>query len=225
MITDEDFVEATRRFDVLEKRGSFYNMAVNLMNSNFEIEAYFLILATWNFAVFRYAVKDFDIHAFRDKIRELDPYFVQLDGKEFRSIDFKNYEDNITRIFEDLSSIEGVKYTGASKLMHLRNRNVFVMWDGYIKGNKSKRYYNKLDIVRSGRWEVVEYGNDGQGYLRFLIDMQEKFKNIHFQGSNKTFAKAIDEFNYVNITLPIQDIEKEEKDKGKKEKKNFDTWT
>ena len=216
MITDQDFMEATKRFDLLEKRGSFYNMAVNLMNSNFETEAYFLILATWNFAVFRYAVKDFDIHAFKDKIRELDPYFVQLEGKEFRSIDFKHYGDNITRIFEDLSSIEGVKYTGASKLMHLRNRNVFVMWDGYIKGSKSNKYYDKLDIVRSGRWEVVEYGNDGQSYLRFLIDMQEKFKNIHFQGSNKSFAKAIDEFNYVNITLPIQDMEKVEKEKKKR---------
>ncbi|MFB3886121.1 MAG: hypothetical protein ACE144_12910 [Thermodesulfobacteriota bacterium] len=225
MITEQDFIEATKRFDVLEKRGSFYNMAVNLMNSNFQTEAYFLILATWNFAVFRYAVKDFDIHAFRDKIRDLDPYFVQLEGEDFRSIDFKRYKDNITRIFEDLSSIEGVKYTGASKLMHLRNRNVFVMWDGYIKGNKSNKYYNKLDIVRSGGWKIEEYGNDGQSYLRFLVNMQERFKDIHFQGGNKTFAKAIDEFNYVNITLPIQNIEKEEKNKGKKEKKNLDIST
>lgn len=29
-----------------------------------------------------------------------------------------------------------LKYTGASKIMHLKNRAVFVMWDGYIKGNK-----------------------------------------------------------------------------------------
>ena len=146
MITDQDFVEATRRFDVLEKRGSFYNMAVNLINNDFEIEAYFLILATWNFAVFRYAVKDFDISGFRNKIRGLSPYFEQLKNEDFKSIKFENYKDSIAKIFEDLSSIEGVKYTGASKLMHLKNRSVFVMWDGYIKGNKPTKHYKGLRV-------------------------------------------------------------------------------
>ena len=38
--------------------------------------------------------------------------------------------------------------------------------------------------------------------------MQKLFKNINFQNERKTFAKAIDEFNYVNITLPIQEMGK-----------------
>lgn len=219
MISDQEFIEATRKFDELEKRGSFYNMAINLINNNFEVEAYFLILATWNFAVFRYAVKDFNINKFRDKIRELDPYFIRLNDEEFRNIDFRNYGDDIIKIFGELSSINGVKYTGASKLMHLKNRNVFVMWDGYIKGNKLNKYYSRLDIVRNGKWEVTEYGNDGVSYLRFLMDMQKKYKGIGFQSRSKTFAKAIDEFNYVNITLPIQDMEKAEKDKKRRKDK------
>ena len=44
------------------------------------------------------------------------------------------------KIFGTLSSIKGVEYTGASKIMHLKKRCVFVMWDGYIKGEKKKKY-------------------------------------------------------------------------------------
>ena len=43
--------------------------------------------------------------------------------------------------------------------------------------------------------------------------MQEKFKDINFQSNEKTFAKAIDEFNYVKITRPIQNMEKKDNKK------------
>jgi hypothetical protein len=32
--------------------------------------------------------------------------------------------------------------------------------------------------------------------------MQEKFKDIEWNVPNKTFAKAVDEWNQVNITIP-----------------------
>lgn len=211
MITDQDFVEATRKFEELEKRGSFYEMAVNLMNNNFEIEAYFLILATWNFAVFRYAVKDFNVNRFREKIRELDQYFIHLKDENFRTINFADYEDDIKKIFATLSSIKGVEFTGASKIIHLKNRWVFVMWDGYIKGQKPRKYYNELEIVKNGDWRFKIYQNNPEDYFQFLKDIQERFKNINFLSNEKTFAKAIDEFNYVNITLPIQEMEKNKK--------------
>jgi len=213
MITNEEFIEATKKFDEIEKRGSFYNMAVDLIKSHFEIEAYFLILATWNFARFRYAAKDFNINSFKEKIMELNTYFEPFKNETFRTINFDRYKDHIKTIYEVLSSFEGIKYTGASKIMHLKNRAVFVMWDGYIKGNKAKKDYQKLDIVQKGDWEVPKYGNSAKEYIRFLMDMQNKFKNISFQDDNKTFAKAIDEFNYVKITLPIQDMEKDKKNK------------
>ncbi|MDK2908054.1 MAG: hypothetical protein PWQ87_512 [Candidatus Woesearchaeota archaeon] len=210
MITNEEFAKATKEFDNIEKRGSFYNMAIDLIEKDFEIEAYFLILATWNFARFRYAVNNFDINGFKEKIKELNPYFDKVKDKDFRTINFDEYKDNIKKIFTTLSSIKGVEYTGTSKIMHLRNRSVFVMWDGYIKGEKPKRYYNELEIVKSGFWKYKRYKNDPENYFQFLKDMQERFKDIIFQSNEKTFAKAIDEFNYVKITLPIQDMEKKE---------------
>lgn len=210
MITDQDFVEATRKYEE-EKRGSFYEIATNLMNNNFEIEAYFLILATWNFAVFRYAVKDFNVNGFREKIRELDQYFIPLKDENFRTINFEDYKDGIEKIFATLSSIKGIEFTGASKIIHLKNRSVFVMWDGYIKGEKPKKYYNELEIVKNGDWRLKRYWNNPEDYFQFLKDMQERFRHINFLSDEKTFAKAIDEFNYVNITLPIQKMEKNKK--------------
>jgi hypothetical protein len=209
MITDEEFTKATKEFDAIEKRDSFYNMAIGLINNNFEMEAYFLILATWNFARFRYFLKDFDINGFKEKIKELDPYFNRLKDEDFRTITFDKYKEDIKKIFETLSSIKGVEFTGASKIMHLKDRSVFIMWDGYIKGEKAKKYYNELKIVKNGDWKFKKYRNDPEYYFQFLKDMQEMFRNINFQSTEKTFAKAIDEFNYVNITLPIQKMEKE----------------
>lgn len=213
MITEDKFNEVISKFEKLEKRGSFYDMAIKLINNNFETEAYFLILATWNFAVFRYAVKDFDINVFKEKIKKLNPYFDRLKNENFRTINFDKYKKDIKKIYGTLSSIDGVKYTGASKIMHLKNKYVFVMWDGYIKGNKSKKYYNRLEIVKNRDWKVRKYENDAEGYIKFLKDMQKMFKNIDFHSNKKTFAKAIDEFNYLSITIPIQNIEKEDKKK------------
>ena len=213
MITDEKFTKATKEFDAIEKRGSFYNMAIGLINNNFEMEAYFLILATWNFARFRYAVNNFDINGFKEKIKELNPYFNRLKDEYFRTINFDKYKEDIKKIFVTLSSIKGVEFTGASKIMHLKNRSVFVMWDGYIKGEKTKRYYNELKIVKNGDWKIKRYLNDPEDYFQFLKDMQERFKDINFQSNEKTFAKAIDEFNYVSITLPIQNMEKKDNKK------------
>lgn len=213
MITENKFKKAISQFKRLEKRGSFYDMAVKLIDKSFEIEAYSLILATWNFANFRYAVKEFDINNFEKKIEKISAYFDKLNMQKFRTINFDRYSKEIKEIYTVLSSIDGIKYTGASKLMHLKNREIFIMWDGYIKGNKSRKYYNNLEIVKNGDWEVKKYGDGPESYLQFLQNMQNLFKNMPFDNKQKTFAKAIDEFNYVNITLPIQEMEKRDSQK------------
>jgi len=65
--------------------------------------------------------------------------------------------------------------------------------------------------VKNGDWKIKKYWNTPEDYFQFLKDMQGRFKDINFQSNEKTFAKAIDEFNYVNITLPIQNMEKNNK--------------
>jgi len=216
MITNDSFIQSTEQFNELEKRGSLYDMAVRLIKNNFKIEAYILILATWNFARFRYVMNNFDILGFQDTLDDLEPHFEEVKNEDIRTIDVDRYKAEMTEIFNKLSSIKGIEFTGASKIMHLKNRNVFVMWDGYIKGEKPKKYYDELEIVKNGVWKYKRYMNDSENYVQFLKDMQEKFKDISFQSTEKTFAKAIDEYNFVNITIPIKKMEKESRDRSKK---------
>jgi len=67
------------------------------------------------------------------------------------------------------------------------------MWDGYIK-----KHYG----FREGA------AND---YVNLLKKMQEMFKDVKWEQGDKTLAKAIDEYNYVVITLP--ELEKQKNNK------------
>lgn len=108
--------------------------------------------------------------------------------------------------------------------MHLMNRKVFVMWDCYISGNitRAKEKYEKLEIVHRGERAFKKYENCGKGYLQFLNDMKFLFETIDFQHPTRTFAKIIDEYNYANITIPIQGMEQRERnEKIQKQNQNI----
>lgn len=202
-ITEKELIEATKKFNETEKKGSFYDLAINLHEKGLEIEAYLFLLATWNAARFRYVKNTFDILEFKRKVAELDPNFGKLKNENLKHIDFNKYSNDIREIYNVLSNIKGIEYTGASKIMHLKNREVFVMWDQYIKGSK--------------------YGKDADGYISFLKDMQNMISNVNIGKRsnifvNKTLAKLIDEFNMVNITMPI--LKKKNSKKKEKEEKN-----
>ncbi len=212
MIDIDIFNKTTDDFDKREGRTNFFTLAKKLIDSGFETEGLLLILTTWNFAIFRYAVKQFDIDNFKTVLETLKPNFNKINGQDFKTINFDNYKNDIRTIYNSLSEIEGIKFTGAPKLMHLKNPNVFVMWDTYIRGEKSKKHYDQLDIFKNGTFEFKKYSKDFDGYFNFLKDMQDKFKHLNLNGQ-KSLAKAVDEFNYVNITLAIQESEKKNKKK------------
>jgi hypothetical protein len=195
-VTSQQLQKKCNEFKELEGRGTFYDIALNLLNKGFEIEAFFLILATWNFAMFRYVVKEFDINSFKEIIKKkCNPIFEKLRDKELKTVNFDEIEKEVKEIYTILSDIKGVKYTGASKLMHLKNPNLFIMWDSYIKRNYGF------------------YKGTAEDYINFLKKMQDMFKGVAWNNKNKTLAKAIDEYNYVTITLPEM---KRQKDKGRK---------
>ena len=205
MITNDDLRRASLEFDRIEEGGSYYPLFLNLLNHGFEIEAYLLILSTWNIGAFRYA--SFDLKQFKKIIKKVHSRCNIFNGKTLKNIVFNEYEERIISIFNSLSELDGVFSTGASKIMHLINRKVFVMWDSYINGNKPKRYYADLPFFRQGDLIFRKYSTDGNGYFQFLEYTQEKFRDLNYHRRGRTFAKIIDEFNYVNITKPIQQIE------------------
>lgn len=210
-ISRNDFMKSIQKLRATEKRGSFYDMAINLINNCFSTEAYIIILATWNFGHFRYALRDFDINEFEREIKKLQTFIDRMKNEKIQDINFDNYKDEIEKIYTTLAQIKGVKYTGASKVMHLMNPNVFVMWDNYIRGQKSKKYYQKLNIFKMGYWCPKRYGYEAKDYLQFLIDMQNLFGHLNHQDNTRTFAKAIDEYNYWNISRPIRKMQEDEK--------------
>ena len=219
MIDIETFNKSTDFFDKIEKRTNFFTLARNLIDKGFEIEGLILILSTWNFATFRYYTKTFDIENFKLTLDAIKPNFEKLKEQTFETINLDKYKKEIETIFNSLSVIDGISYTGSPKLMHLINPNLFVMWDAYIRGEKSKKYYNQIDIYKCKKLVFKKYKKTFDGYFEFLKDMQQyKYSNLN---KNKSLAKAVDECNYVNITLEIQKMEKENLKKKMKKLRNF----
>ena len=192
MPTQEEFEEKVKRFRVIEDmRSEFYNSALQLLNQGHEIEAYILILATWNFAHYcrilcpEHGHRDIgeSLNEFKCAIREVNPIFERLKrNKKFKDADFEDPQlcKDIKKIYEKLKEVVIVKQTGASKIMHLKNPYLFVMWDRKIR-------------------EMYEIGDEAnpEDYISFLKKIKRKFENITWENKGQTLAKAIDEYNYV----------------------------
>lgn len=176
-----EFEKTIAEFQKIENaRDQLWDRAKVLIEKGFELEAYILILATWNFARFRYFMKDFDLREFQEVINLVNPIFKKLENKQFENTDFTNYAVamDIKYIYDQLKKI--AEQTGASKIMALKNSKLFVMWDTEIR--KIYKIDNK---------------SEADDYIQFLIKMQEYFKNIKWIDKTQPFAKVIDEYNYV----------------------------
>ena len=231
------FNEVRMPFIEEEKRAPFFDMSSNLLKSGFKKEAYILLLSTWNFAYFRYIVNKFDLKLFERSVNEFENTISAIRELRFSNLDFddltnKNYS-TIVNAFDSLNSCKFsdesgtdslIGITGTTKLMHLMHPDLFIIWDGYIRGSKPERYYNFVDsrIIKAG-WKYRKYKESGDGYFSFLRDMKEAFSNVIVDYEKlkleKPVTKAIDEFNYMGITKPIMAHEKEIKEEKKKRKK------
>ena len=176
-----EFEKTISEFQKIEDaRDQLWDRAKVLIEKGFEVEAYILILATWNFARFRYFMKNFDLREFQEVINRVNPVFNKLENTHFENIDLtdKTVVIDIKFIYNQLKKI--AEQTGASKIMALKNSKLFVMWDTEIR-------------------KIYKIDNKGEAddYIQFLIKMQKCFENIKWSGKTPPFAKAIDEYNYV----------------------------
>ena len=88
-------------------------------------------------------------------------------------------------ILKDIRLIYGelknhVRQTGASKIMALKNPHLFMMWDTRIR----KLYH-------------IDNKGNPDDYIEFLGRMKGEIIDIKWHNKGKSFAKAIDEYNYV----------------------------
>ncbi len=189
MLTTTDFKNTIEKFSKVEDtRDEIWKRAEILMAKGYDIEAYLLILATWNFARFRYAMKDFDLTKFETTMRDLQPYFDKVRVMKFETINFENQRENIEHIYDKLAKIRGIEYTGATKIMALKNPRLFVMWDTGIR-----RLYND-ELYRGKKIPAKPKGKD---YVDFLLHLENKFTAITNPYLDRSLAKMIDEYNYV----------------------------
>jgi len=170
------------KFSERELRWDFYPMFFRLIKKGCKIEAFLLMLSTWNFACFRYAVRGFNLDRFIKAIKCVESILKRLRREDFRTINFDKYSREIKKSFQILADIKGIQKTGAPKIMHLMAPRVFVMWDAYIRD-----YYG----FKNG---------DANDYFGFLKLMQKQFPNIR-ASSGRTTAKLIDEHNCITITV------------------------
>ena len=203
-MTQRQFNKAVAAFDKGERmRAQLYYNALNLIRAGFRVEAHLLILATWNFARFRYATRDFDLRGYHRTLDRLDELLHLLDKRDLMDTDLPEHRKRITDAFDRLARIEGIRYTGAAKILHLLCPRFFVMWDRFISGQYPKYRYLALDIVQSGFWPCRRFRSSGDGYYDFLEFCQTRFRGFVSPDPRKTLAKCIDEFNFTKITYPI----------------------
>jgi len=203
-MTQDEFTQAVTAFDKGEPmRAQLYYRALDLSRAGFRLEAHLLILATWNFARFRYVTRDFDLRGYQRTLASLDELLRPLDDCDLMAANLKEHQTRTVNAFDLLSSIEGIRYTGAAKILHLLHPRFFVMWDRFISGHYPKHRYRTLDIVQSGFWPYRRFRSSGAGYYEFLEFCQTRFRGFRSPDPRKTLAKCIDEFNFYKMTAPI----------------------
>ena len=119
-------------------------------------------------------------------------------GKHILTFDFSKNEKKLITLFGDLDDIKEIGPTSVSKILHVLNPDLFVMWDTNIA-------------------EELKFDHTKEGYSDFLKKMQknaqniektfdydgnvETFLNNHFKLSQRcTLAKFLDEYNWAKYT-------------------------
>ena len=173
-----------RRFLEKEGRHSFYDMAHNLMEKGCKTEGRLLLLAGWNSAWFSKVSSRFKINDFEEALEECEPLFDNLKTKELENINLSEFATVINKIYSKLACVEAIKYTGASKLMSLEIPGLFVMWDNAIR-------------------EKYNVGKTQGDYVKFLEKVKNATSKVVWNKKKEgiPLAKAIDEYNFVTITL------------------------
>ena len=125
-------------------------------------------------------MKNFDTKNFSATIKKLNPTFDKLSHQTLQTVDLENpvITKRIKRLYQELKNI--VKKTGASKIMALKNPNLFVIWD-----TKIRKMYK------------IDNKSKPDHYIQFLKQMKTLFGHIRWADKKRPLAKAIDEYNYI----------------------------
>ncbi len=138
-------------------------------------------------------------------LRGLEKEFAEIRNKRFLTIDFN--DEKISNAVKTIySKLDPLRCFGSpttiSKVLHLLNPEIFVMWDSGIR----KMYRTKdahvretpegyLKFLRDVQKDLLEALNDETRTTGMTLDQVERETRDRYKG--KTIAKIADEYNWV----------------------------
>ncbi|MGB9854533.1 MAG: hypothetical protein ACPLRY_07000 [Candidatus Bathyarchaeales archaeon] len=138
-------------------------------------------------------------------LRSLEKEFKILRGKKFLTIDFDEETicSSIKMIYKKLRLIPYLGSPGVmAKILHLLNPEIFLTWDSDIR----KNYKKKNKWVRDAPEGYLEFLKEAQKELREAFEERRKQtgkefdeieREIRWRYKNKTLARIIDEYNWM----------------------------
>jgi hypothetical protein len=229
----EKFLEYCKKYHEGEPRDIAYVVARNIvdrgqLNDSFVLAAAKIIIITWNIAGFQRLLHEDKLkldneilESFRNSKQELE----KLKDKRLENLDLNNPEivASIEKIFNEFSSKKSIKYTGASKILHIINPSVFMMWD-----NNIRNAYHKLHIGTHKSNEYakcyIEFLKKSQEIIKSLLQKKNEgdFWNVHLSFMDEDFVrsfsfketmlKMLDECNYWIFTKSNSKIGRSQND-------------
>lgn len=176
-----------------ELREQIYYWTLELIEKRDALKGIILMLSTWNIASFRYYVKDFPLEEFKEALEKSN--FNYFKNKQFEEAFDKETENEMKAIYKILSDVKGIKYVGASKILHFMCPKFFVMWDNAILNGYKKEERERLTVKKLPKNHL---NTTPIGYLNFMKLMQEKYNNNEFKNLDLKdgIPRAIDIYNY-----------------------------
>jgi len=196
-----EFWAGSREFRKHEKRDAMYKVATRLINEYWGKPAEVadglgVLLLTWNQALYRYGIFDFDkLESFlRDRKKVLS---------DFRKRDILSWSQkddlNVKTLFSDLMKAliaEGKdgklrkSPVGVAKALHLIAPNFFPIWDIEISKGYGCHWY-KSEFAPE---KYIYFCKKIMDFVQYLLDQRIKDK------TGMTLLKIIDEYNYSKFT-------------------------
>lgn len=161
-----------------------------------------LFLQDWNRVMYqrlKRSVKE-RMHSEILKVYKNNIKKIQKLPEKIEDIDLDKNRGLIIKLFNNFAACESIKYTGASKLLHLLKPNLFPLWDKNIK----HFYHGIHPKEKDKKYKGECYFNFMKQIQKIVLSISEEEKSKLSNMPNKnTIIRIIDCYNYVNITRTI----------------------
>ncbi|WP_456472867.1 hypothetical protein [Methanocaldococcus sp.] len=142
------------------------------------------------------------------KSNSVQRYLNILKGKSLTTLNIDKYKKPIEYLYTELQNIKGVGPTAVTKILHLLNPHVFVMWDEKIRTHygiknenpTSEDYIKFMKKMKCLALKFLKYyARDNN--IKNLEYAERKISKHH---RNKPLSKLIDEYNWLTITKDMR---------------------